>query len=115
MPAVVSQKAGDVWRLDFQFESTVTGKPIKIFSMIDKDTRECLGGLVDYSITDLNLAEQLDLLAIDGGAPKTLRMVNGPELISNAIAEWASETERVFIPPGQPGKRLRGILQRENL
>jgi len=31
-------------------------------------------------------------------------MDNGPELISNALAEWASETERVFIPPGQPWK-----------
>ena len=34
--------------------------------------------------------------------PQALRMDNGPELISNADAEWTSEKERVFIPPGQP-------------
>ena len=102
VPAVVAEKAGDVWSIDFQFDSTITGKPLKILSIVDEHTRECLGGIVDYSITGLDLAEQLDVLAIDRGMPGALRMDNGPELISNAVADWASETERVFIPPGQP-------------
>ncbi len=101
-PAVTAGKAGDVWSVDFQFDSTVTGKPVKILSIVDEHTRECLGGIVDYSITGVDWAEQLDLLAIERGAPKALRMDNGPELISNALARWASETERIFIPPGQP-------------
>ena len=50
----------------------------------------------------MDLAEQLDVLALERGMPKALRMDNGPELISKAVADWASETERVFIPPGQP-------------
>ena len=102
IPAMVAEKAGDVWSVDFQFDSTITGKPVKILSIVDEHTRECLGGIVDYSITGLDLAEQLDVLAIDRGMPQALRMDNGPELISNAVAKWASETERVFIPPGQP-------------
>ncbi len=68
----------------------------------DGHTRECLGGIVDYSITGLDLAEQLDVLAIDRVMPQALRMDNGPELVGKALAEWASETDRVFIPPGQP-------------
>ena len=31
-------------------------------------------------------------------------MDNGPGLVSKALAGWASETDRVFIPPGQPWK-----------
>jgi putative transposase len=100
--AVTAQKPGDVWSVDFQFDSTMTGKPVKILSIVDEHTRECLGGLVDYSITGLDLAEQLDVLAIERGAPRALRMDNGPELISSALAEWASETDKIFIPPGQP-------------
>ncbi len=100
VPGITAEKANDVWSIDFQFDSTVTGKPIKILSVIDEHTRECLGGLVDYSITGLDLAEQLDVLAIERGAPRALRMDNGPELVSKALAQWASETERVFIPPG---------------
>ena len=102
VPAVVAKSAGDVWSIDFQFDSTITGKPVKILSIVDEHTRECLGGIVDYSITGLDLAEQLDVLAIDRGTPRALRMDNGPELISNAVAQWASETGRLFIPPGQP-------------
>ena len=64
--------------------------------------KESLGGIVEYPITGLDLAEALDLLAIKWGAPKALRMDSGPELISQAVADWASETERVFIPPRQP-------------
>ena len=102
VPAVVAEKAGDVWSVDFQFDLTITGKPVKILSIVDEHTMEWLGGIVDYSITGLDPEEQLDVLAIDRGTPKTLRMGNGPELISNTVAEWASETEQVFIPPGQP-------------
>ncbi len=51
VPGITAEKANDVWSIDFQFDSTVTGKPIKILSVIDEHTRECLGGdcqLLDY-------------------------------------------------------------------
>jgi transposase InsO family protein len=35
-----------VWAVDFQFDSTTDGRPVKIASIIDEHTRECLGGLV---------------------------------------------------------------------
>ena len=112
VPAVIAEKAGDVCSVDFQFDSTTTGKPVKSLSIVDEHTRECLGGLVDYSITGLDLAEQLDVLAIDRGMLKALRMDNGPVLISDAVAEWANETERVFIPSGQP--RRNGFVESLN-
>jgi hypothetical protein len=46
VPAVVAKKAGDVWSVDFQFDSTITGRPVKILSIVDEHTRECLGGIV---------------------------------------------------------------------
>ena len=47
VPGVTAEKANDVWSLDFQFDSTITGKPIKILSIVDEHTRECLEFLVD--------------------------------------------------------------------
>ena len=102
VPSVLAQKANHVWSIDYQFDSNVTGKPVKILFIVDEHTRDCLGGIVDHSITGLDLAKQLDLLAIQRGFPRALRMDNGPELIGNALADWATETQRVFIPPGQP-------------
>lgn len=69
---------------------------------MDEHTGEYLGGIVDYSITGLDLEEKLDVFAIDRGMPQALRMDRGPELICNTVAEGANEAERVFIPPGQP-------------
>jgi transposase InsO family protein len=90
---VAVEKPGDVWSVDFQFDSAKTCEPVKILSVVDEHTRECLRGIVDYSITGLDLAEQLDLLAIERAVPKALLTDNGPELISSALAQWASETK----------------------
>jgi transposase InsO family protein len=40
-----------IWAVDFQFDATTDGRPIKIVSMVDEHTRECLGGLVERSVT----------------------------------------------------------------
>lgn len=32
-----------VWAIDFQFDSTTDGRPVKILSVVDEHTRECLG------------------------------------------------------------------------
>ena len=42
-------------------------------------------------------------LVAEHGAPMVLRSDNGPEFISEAVAEWAgTRTGLSFIPPGQP-------------
>ena len=58
--------------------------------------------VVEYSLTANDLIDQLDVLTIEHGSPKALRMDNGPEFISKALREWANEVDLVFIPPGQP-------------
>jgi hypothetical protein len=69
--------------------ATTDGRPIKIVSIIDEHTRECLGGLVDRSITAEVLIEELDRLATGRGDPAVLRCDNGPELACEAMADWA--------------------------
>jgi transposase InsO family protein len=93
-----------VWAIDFQYDSTTDGRPIKIFSAVDEHTRECLGGLVERSITAERLAAELDrIVAERGNGPRVLRLDNGPEMIAAALAEWAgTRTGMVFIPPGEP-------------
>jgi putative transposase len=92
-----------VWAVDFQFDSTTDGRPVKIVSIVDEHTRECLGGLVARSITSENLITELDRLAAGRGDPAGLRGDNGPELACHAMAGWAGErTGLWFIPPGQP-------------
>ncbi|GAB40583.1 IS3 family transposase, partial [Gordonia sputi] len=51
VPVVVADAPKVVWALDFQFDSTVDGKTIKIASMVDEHTRMSLLNIVDRSIT----------------------------------------------------------------
>ena len=72
-------------------------------SVIDEHTRECLGGLVDRSITADVLIDELDRIAASRGYPAVLRCDNGPELACDAMADWAGDRVGLsFIPPGQP-------------
>ena len=54
-----------MWGLDFQFDSTIDGRPIKIVSFVDEHTRECLGGLVERSIAGGHLIGELDRVAAE--------------------------------------------------
>ena len=93
-----------VWAVDFQFDVTTDGRPVKIVSIVDEHTRECLGGMVERSITSVHLTSELDRLAAQRGTfPAVLRCDNGPELACGAMAEWADgQVGLHFIPPGEP-------------
>jgi putative transposase len=69
----------------FKYDSTTDGRPIKILSAVDEHTRECLGGLVERSITAERLAAELDrIVAERGTGPRVLRLDNGPEMIATS-------------------------------
>ena len=100
-PAAVAPNL--VWAVDFQFDADERGCPIKICSIVDEHTRECIGGLVERSITADRLTAHLEELVAVRGAPGVLRSDNGPEFISDAMADWAgTRTGLFYIPPGSP-------------
>ncbi|MGO3066885.1 MAG: IS3 family transposase [Brevibacterium linens] len=95
--------ANVVWAVDFQFDADEQGRPIKICSIVDEHTRECIGGLTERSITADRLTAHLEDLVAIRGAPAVLRSDNGPEFISEAMADWAgTRTGLSYIPPGSP-------------
>ncbi|MEV4605076.1 IS3 family transposase [Amycolatopsis sp. NPDC049253] len=99
----VADAPNKVWAVDFQFDATTDGRPVKIVSIVDEHTRECLGGLVERSITAQALIEELDLLTVERGYPGVLRSDNGPEFACATLREWAGERVGLaFIPPGEP-------------
>ncbi len=104
IPPVDADAPNVVWAIDFQFDSTIDGKAIKIASMIDEHTRESLLHLVERSITAERLVIELeDAFAAAGGPPKVLRMDNGPELVSQALQQFCEDKVGLcYIPPGTP-------------
>jgi putative transposase len=104
IPPVKADAPNVVWAIDFQFDSTIDGKAIKIALMIDEHTRVSLLHLVERSITAERLVAELDsVFAAAGGPPRVLRMDNGPELVSQALQRFCDgKVGLCYIPPGTP-------------
>jgi hypothetical protein len=89
----------------FQFGATTDGRPIKIVYMIDEHTRECLGGLVDRSITADRLIDDSTAspwTVLSGGAamrqrPRTglRRDVNRPGFGRDSLLGSGDQTGQV--------------------
>ena len=114
IPPIDADAPNVVWAIDFQFDSTVDGKAIKIASMIDEHTRVSLLHLVERSITAERLVAELErVFVVAGGPPKVLRMDNGPELVSQALQRFCDgKVGLSYIPPRiTVGQRLHRIVQ----
>jgi putative transposase len=104
IPPLEADAPNVVWAIDFQFDSTVDGKAIKIASMVDEHTRVSMLNIVERSITAELLVDELTkAFAAAGGPPRVLRMDNGPEFISQALQQFCDgKVETSYIPPGTP-------------
>ena len=101
---VEASAPGQVWAIDFQFDSDWKGCVFKVCNVIDEFTRQHLAFRVERRMGAADVIEMLDLAVLAHGAPQVLRADNGPEFIAGAMGRWASEhdTLQAFIPPGQP-------------
>jgi len=93
-----------VWALDFQFDETADQRRLKLCNMVDEHTRESLAMRVGRRCTADDVVDVLDALVAQRGAPRYLRMDNGPELIAWALRDWCrlSGAGTVYIEPGSP-------------
>lgn len=94
-----------LWALDFQFDTTIEGRQVKLLNVIDEFTRECLAIIVEHSIDADHVVGTLARLTIERGrSPGFVRFDNGPEFVSHAVADWCTEqgVDSVFIDPGSP-------------
>ena len=93
-----------LWAMDFQFDTTVDGRTLKLLNLVDEFTRECPVIVVDRSIDADKVVATLDRLALKRGAPAFVRFDNGPEFIAAAVADWCrfNGVGTVFIDPGSP-------------
>lgn len=99
-----AEKPGEIWALDFQFDSDYTGRAFKICNVIDEFSRKHVTFSLARSISAADVVEMLDVAVLEHGCPKVLRMDNGPEFIAGKLRDWVDEQQltQAFIPPGQP-------------
>ena len=93
-----------VWSYDFVFDRTHDGHPLRMLTMVDEFTRECLTIDVARQYRSEQVLDRLAELFVERGAPTYLRSDNGGEFTATAVREWLERVgvTTLFIEPGSP-------------
>lgn len=100
VPAAVNQS----WSMDFMHDALRCGRRFRTFNIVDDFNREALAVEIDLNLPAARVIRTLDRLSAWRGLPRMIRVDNGPEFISIALAEWAEDNHVTlnFIEPGTP-------------
>ena len=77
-----------VWSYDFVMCRTHDGRPVRILTLIDEFTRECMALEVGRRLTSQDVLETLAELFISRGVPEHIRSDNGAEFNAKVIRKW---------------------------
>src|SRR5438067_12627411 len=96
--------ANQEWALDFVHDAVDCGRAMRVLSVVDAYTRECLALEVDTSFASRRVTRVLNAIVAERGQPLAIRCDNGPELTSRHFLAWCVERqiELVHIQPGKP-------------
>ena len=114
-----------VWAYDFVQDATHDGRPLRLLTIVDEHTRECLAIDVGRSLNSESVLERLAYLFVYRGVPAYIRSDNGSEFTAKAVRGWLAKigVQTLYIEPGSPwengyvesfnGKLQDELLQRE--
>jgi putative transposase len=99
-----AHQAKQVWAYDFVFDGCANGQKLKMLTVVDEWTRECLAIEVGARINSSKVLEVLSRLMSVHGQPQYLRSDNGPEFIARQVKNWLkrSGVETAYIEGGKP-------------
>jgi putative transposase len=93
-----------VWSYDFVADRTSDGRAIRMLTLIDEHTRECLAIDVARNLKSEDVLERLSDLFVRRGVPAYIRSDNGSEFTATAVRQWLERVgvKTLFIEPGSP-------------
>ena len=93
-----------VWSYDFIHDRTRDGRQIRMMTVIDEYTRECLAIKAARNLSSEDVLEVLDDLFIRRGVPEHIRSDNGSEFTAQVVREWLAtlRVKPLYIEPGSP-------------
>jgi len=120
-----AEHANHVWSYDFVFTRTHDGRAIKLMTVIDEFTRQCLAVTVHRRQDHQDVLQTLGELFVREGVPYHIRSDNGSEFTADAVRNWLKRlgVKTLYIEPGSPwengyiesfnGKLRDEVLNRE--
>ena len=92
------------WSMDFVLQRLPDGRWIRVLTVVDQFTRECLTLFADTALSGEKVATALDKVVALRGTPQSITVDNGTEFASKAMDLWAYKNgvHLDFIRPGKP-------------
>ena len=93
-----------VWTWDFIFDRTDKGSTLKMLTMLDEYTRQCLAIRVERQIRSGQVLATRWQAMMQHGIPEHIRSDNGTEFIAGKIQRWlrVNQIKTLYIEPGSP-------------
>ena len=98
------ERPDQVWAYDFVQDRTHDGRVLRMLTIVDEFTRECLAIRVDRRLASDDVLAVLAELFVARGVPGHLRSDDGPEFAAAAVRAWLGRlgVATRFIEPGGP-------------
>lgn len=117
-----AEHPNQVWAYDFVEDRTEGGRKLRVLTVIDEFTRECVAVEVEHRMNAKFVARTLLRLFAERGVPRLVRSDNGPEFVARFLMRVFAVhgVEARHIEPGSPwqngfNERFNGSLRGECL
>lgn len=103
-PLVRPDRPNAVWSMDFGSDVLANGRRIKVLTVVDDFSKECIALVADHGISGHYVVRMLEQAARFRGYPVAIRTDQGPEFTGNALDQWASSKgiQQKLTQPGKP-------------
>jgi len=98
------QHRNHVWSYDFVESQTHDGRKLRLMTLIDEFTRECLAIRVARRINSFGVIETMADVMLTRGVPEHIRSDNGAEMTAKIVRGWFAKlgAKTLYIAPGSP-------------
>ena len=102
--APCASRVNERWTMDLVSDALADGRRIRVLTVIDSFTRECLTMKVGQSLPAAAVTDALEEVIQKRGTPEAIQVGNGSEFTSNHFDAWAylRGIQVDFIRPGKP-------------
>lgn len=97
-------RPNEQWCMDFMADRLEDGRRIRILTVEDVFTRECLAVEIDVSLTSARVVSVLERIVRERAAPAVITVDNGSEFYARLTDSWAYRqgVRLEFSRPGKP-------------
>jgi transposase InsO family protein len=98
------ERRNHVWSYDFVEAQTYDGRKLRLMTLIDEYTRECLAIRVARRINSFGVLETMADVMLMRGVPEHIRSDNGAEMTAKVVRNWLTQVgaKTLYIEPGSP-------------